>query len=158
MRLLNSYDPFINFTCERSCPGVESGYGEDVLETLPFLDLMVVRHLDRGSNTLSNKLAIYRKPCHSGAYIHSLSCQPISTKKSVIRSIFLRAFRYSDAIFLDREIEKIYVDITRPGYSRSFIDKAKISVKKCRNHEIKVKAPDTLTGCDLTVEACLSPI
>ena len=65
--LLNSFDPFIEFTCERSRTGVECGLGDEVMEALPFLDLVVTRHLDRRSNTLSNKLAIYRKPCHSGS-------------------------------------------------------------------------------------------
>ena len=138
--LLNSFDPFIEFTCERSRTGVECGLGDEVVEALPFLDLVVTRHLDRISNTLSNKLAIYRKPCHSGSYIHFLSCQPIFTKKSVIRSIFLRAFRYCDAVFLDMEIRRIYEDFTRMGYPCGFIDKAKISAKRGRDHEIKVKA------------------
>ena len=138
--LLNSFDPFIEFTCERSCTGVECGLGDEVVEALPFLDLVVTRYLDRRSNTLSNNLAIYRQPCHSGSYIHFLSCQPIFTKKSVIRSIFLRAFRYCDAVFLDMEIRRIYEDFTRMGYPRGFIDKAKISAKRGRDHEIKVKA------------------
>ena len=137
--LLNSYNPFIKFTYERSRPGVECGYGDEVIEALPFLDLMVTRHYNRTSKTLSNKLAIYRKPCHSGAYIHFLSCQPMSTKRSVIRSLFLRAFRYCDAVYLDKEIERIYADFTRLGYPRRFIDKAKISAKKGRDHEIAVK-------------------
>ena len=45
--LLNSYDPFIKFTCERSRPGVECGYGDEVTEALPFLDLMVTSHFNR---------------------------------------------------------------------------------------------------------------
>ena len=102
--LLNSWDNYIKFTYEESVTGVEIGLGEDVVEALPFLDLVVTRHLDRGTNTLSNKLAIYRKPCHKGSYIHYLSCQPVSVKKSVVRSIFLRAFRYCDTVFMNREI------------------------------------------------------
>ena len=98
--LLNSFDPYIKFTCERSRTGVECGFGSEVVEVLPFLDVMVTRHLDRTSETLSNKLAIYRKPCHSGSYIHFLSCKPMSTKRSVIRSLFLRAFRYCDAVLI----------------------------------------------------------
>ena len=139
-KLLNGYDPDIKFTCERSRPGVECGYGPEAVEALPFLDCMVIRYLDRSSNTLSNRLSIYRKPSHSGSYIHSLSVQPVSTKKSVIRSLFLRAYRYCDALFLDAELGKIYSDFGRLGYSRRFIDKARISAKKGRCHEIKVRA------------------
>ena len=64
----------------------------------------------------------------------------MSTKRSVIRSLFLRAIRYSDAVYLDTEIERIYADFTRLGYPRRFIDKAKISAKKGRDHEIAVRA------------------
>ena len=102
---LNRLDDCIKFTCEMSKPGTEYGLNEDVVEAIPFLDLLVVKYLDRQTDTLSNKLAIYRKPCHSSSYIHFLSAQPVSTKRSVIRSIFLRAYRYCDALFLYKEIE-----------------------------------------------------
>ena len=101
---------------------------------------MVIWYLDRQSNTLSNKLSIYRKPSHSRSYIHSLYQQLVSTKMSVIRSLFLRAYRYCDPQFLDNELEKIYTDFSRLGYNRRFIVKAKISAKKGRYHEIKVRA------------------
>ena len=138
--LLNSWDRHIQFTCERSYTGVECGLGDRVVEALPFLDLMVTRHLDRDSETVSNKLAIYRKPCHSGTYMHYMACQPVSMKRSVIRSIFLRAFRYCDAEFLNRELSRIYEDFTKLGYPRKFIDKAKFSAKKGREHEKLVRA------------------
>ena len=137
--VLNSLDPFIKFTYERSHTGDEADLGPDVEEALPFLDLVVIRHVNRESNTLSTKLAIYRKPTHSGTYIHSLSAQPLATKRSVIRSLFLRAFRYSDPLFLAKEIEKIYADFERLGYNRRFIDKAKISAKKGRDNEVKIR-------------------
>ena len=86
---LNNMDPYIKFTCEKSMPGEQCGFDRDVMEVLPFLDLAVLRHLNSGDNVLSNKLSIYRKPTHSGAYIHSLSAQPLSTKRCVIRSLFL---------------------------------------------------------------------
>ena len=97
---LNALDPYINFTCEDSITGDIAGFGSEVSEALPFLDFMVTRHHDGASN-FTNKLSIYRKPCHSGSYIHSLSSQPTSTKRSVIRNMFLRAFRYYDNIFLE---------------------------------------------------------
>ena len=101
---LNALDPYIKFTCEEAVSGENAGFNSDVSEALPFLDLMVTRHRVGTSNDFSNKLSIYRKPCHSGSYIHSLSSQPTSTKRSVIRSMFLRAFRYCDSIFLEEEI------------------------------------------------------
>ena len=59
---------------------------------------------------------------------------------SVIRSLFLRAYRYCDTQFLDNELEKIHTDFSRLGYNRRFIVKAKISAKKGRCQEIKVRA------------------
>ena len=97
--LLNKLDEHINFTYEMSKPGVDIGLPDEVLEVLPFLDLKVIRYLDRDSNTISNKLSIHRKDSHSGSYIHFLSSQPTSTKKAVIRNMFLRAYRYCDNLF-----------------------------------------------------------
>ena len=139
LRMLNGFDPFIKFTYEKSKPGTDYDLGPNVVEVLPFLDLMVIRHSDPETNTLSNKLAIYRKPCHSGAYIHSVSQQSLSTKRSVIRSMFLRAYRYCDTLFLDKEIQRIYADFSRLGYKRRFIDKARVSAKKGRAHEIMIR-------------------
>ena len=64
----------------------------------------------------------------------------MSTKMSVIRSLFCRAYHYFDPLFLDNGLEKIYTDFSRLGYNRRFIVKAKISAKKGRCHEIKVRA------------------
>ena len=64
----------------------------------------------------------------------------MSTKMSVIRSLFCRAYRYCDPLFLDNGLEKIYTDFSRLGYNRRFIVKAKISAKKGRCQEIKVRA------------------
>ena len=136
---LNALDPFINFTCEDSITGENAGFGSEVSEALPFLDLMITRHHDGISNSFTNKLSIYRKPCHSGSYIHSLSSQPTSTKRSVIRNMFLRAFRYCDNIFLEAEERRIYADFSKLGYSRRFIEKAKISARRGREHEIQVR-------------------
>ena len=53
--------------------------------------------------------------------------------------MFLRAYRYCDNIFLEAEERRIYEDFARLGYGRRFIDKAKISAKKGRAHEIQVR-------------------
>ena len=93
---LNALDPHIKFTYEQAKPGVDVGLSSEVLEVLPFLDLKVVRYHDRDTNTISNKLLIHRKDCHSGSYTHFLSNQPTSLKRAVIRNMFLMAFRYCD--------------------------------------------------------------
>ena len=139
LSVLNNLDPYIKFTCETANSGQEMGLSSEVIEALPFLDLLVIRHLDRESNTLSNKLCIYRKPCHSGAYIHAFSHQTTSIKRAVIRNMFLRAYRYCDKLFLEAEERKIYGDFGKLGYSRSFINKAKSSAMKGRRHEIRIR-------------------
>ena len=98
-----------------------------------------MRFKDPVTNTFSNKLAIYRKPCHKSSYIHSLSSQPTSIKRAVIRNMFLRAYRYCDSLFLESEEQRIYDDFGRLGYSKSFITKAKVSARRGRDHEIKIR-------------------
>ena len=109
------------------------GFSSEIVEALPFLDLMVLRYLDQQSNTLCNKICIYRKPCHSGSYVHAFSSQPTSVKRAVIRGMFLRAFRYCDTIFLEAEEHKIYEDFEKLGYSKSFIAKERLSAKQGRD-------------------------
>ena len=53
--------------------------------------------------------------------------------------MFLRAYRYCDKLFLGAEEQRIYDDFGKLGYSKRFIDKAKISAKKGRDHEIKIR-------------------
>ena len=137
--ILNSLDDHIKFTCERSKPGVECGFSGDVVEAIPFLDFMVMRYLDPQSKVLSNKICIYRKPCHKGSYIHAHSTQPTSTKRAVIRNMFLRAFRYCDTIFLEEEVCRIYADFEKLGYTKSFIDKAKLSAREGRDREVRIR-------------------
>ena len=132
---LNQLDPYIKFTCEKAGPGRDHGLGPEAIEALPFLDLLVVRHLNNQTGALSYELAIYRKPCHSSAQ----STQPLSTKRAVIRSMFLRALRYCSNLFMDKEISKIYSDFTSLGYNKRFIDKAYRSAKQGRTNEIKIK-------------------
>ena len=56
---LNALNPYIKFTCENSKPGVDIGLKSDILEALPFLDFLVMRHLDHTSNSINNIISIY---------------------------------------------------------------------------------------------------
>ena len=143
MKQLNELDEHINFTVERSKTGMEVGLNSEVVEALPFLDLLVTRCLDPQSNTLSNKICIYRKACHKGSYVHAFSSQPTAVKRAVIRNMFLCAFRYCDTLFLKAQESKIYSDFEKLGYSRNFITKAKLSARQGRDREIMLRAnPD----------------
>ena len=136
--LLNTLDEHIRFTYEKSESGTDLGLPSEVIEALPFLDFMVMRCLDTQSNTLCNKISIYRKACHSGSYVHAFSSQPNSVKRSVIRSLFLRAFRYCDSQFLGNEENKIHNDFKRLGYNQKFIARRKLSDKQGRECEIRI--------------------
>ena len=103
MRKLNTLDTHINFIFERSISDEGEGHLSEVCEVLPFLDLKVVQYFDQNTNTISNKLLIHCKDCHSGSYIHFLSSQNTSIKRAVIRNMFLRAYRYCDPIFLKQK-------------------------------------------------------
>ena len=137
--ILNSLDDHIKFTCERSKPGVECGFSGEVVEAIPFLDFSVMCYLDPQSNTLSNKISIYRKPCHKGSYVHACSSQPTSIKRAVIRNMFLCAFRYCDTLFLEEEVRRIYEDFEKLGYTKDFINKAKLSARVGRDREVRIR-------------------
>ena len=139
LRQLNRLDEHINFTVERSKTGTEVGLPSEVVEALPFLDFMVTRCLDPQSDTLSNKIGIYRKACHKGSYVHAFSSQPTSVKRAVIRNMFLRAFRYCDTLFLEAEESRIYSDFEKLGYSKNFITKARLSARQGRDREERIR-------------------
>ncbi|CAL4069790.1 unnamed protein product, partial [Meganyctiphanes norvegica] len=54
--------------------------------------------------------------------------------------MFLRAYRYCDSLFMEEEEKRIYEDFNSLGYSKGFIAKAKVSAKKGRAREIRVRS------------------
>ena len=84
---VNDLVPSIKFTTEWENSG-----------KMPFLDTKVHR-LSSGFS-----LGIYRKPTHSNQYIHYFSWQSESIKKSSAFSLFYRAHRLCDFIYLEQEI------------------------------------------------------
>ena len=134
LRLLNSIRPSITFTVEMSRTSEDEDHGlpDYVSECLPFLELNVMRRYD-GSFTFS----IYRKPCHTGNYIHAFSYQPLYQKQSVIRSLYLRAYRYCHQQFLQAEEQRILQDFIALGYTARFIEECKASAIKGRNSELR---------------------
>ena len=130
--LLNSFDPFIKFTYERSRPELIVAMVVRLQKLFPFWILR-----SPGILTEHLKLCLISLQSIASLVIVVLifilyHAKPMSTKRSVIKSLFLRTFRYCDAVYLDKKIEKIYSDFTRLGYPRRFIDKTMISVKKGR--------------------------
>ena len=91
---------------------------------LPFLDTLVHREAHHFS------FSVYRKPTHSGMYIHFFSYHPLRTKISVLSSLFLRAFRLCDPCFLDEEISFLRSSFSRLAYPPHIISQALSRAKK----------------------------
>ena len=92
--------------------------------SLPFLDTRVFR-LQSGF-----QFAIYRKPMHAGQYMHFFSWHPKKVKRSVLFSLFLRAHRLCDAVYLDEEIQHIFETFNKLAYPRRFIEKILSDVRR----------------------------
>ena len=133
---LNSIRPTISFTVElsktRELDGNPHDLLDNVIECIPFLELNLMR-LHDGTFTFS----IFRKPCHIGNYIHAYSYQPLFQKQSVIRSLFLRAYRYCDPQFLPAEEARIRQDFIKLGYTAKFIETCRMSAHKGRTNEVR---------------------
>ncbi|CAL4185379.1 unnamed protein product, partial [Meganyctiphanes norvegica] len=134
--LLNGIRPSIQFTYELSrAEKVLDGSPDlptNVIESLPFLELNIMR-LDSGDFIFS----IYRKPCHAGNYIHAYSYQPLPQKRTVIRNMFLRAYRYCAPQFLKEEELRIQQDFLQLGYTSKFLEECRASAHKGRRNELK---------------------
>ena len=113
LRRLNSLVPSIKFKIEW-----------EVDNKLPFLDILV--HNVDGSL----KFSVYRKPTHSGSYLHFFSYHPLRVKKSVVSSMFLRAYRVCDNEFIDSEISYIFDSFGKLGYPRYFLKQAHSMARK----------------------------
>ena len=96
---LNSFAPSIKFKVEWENDG-----------KLPFLDVLIIK----GRNEL--EFSVFRKPTHSGGYLHFFSNHPDKIKKSVASGLFLRALRICSPSYLDHEISIIKCQLNRLGY------------------------------------------
>ena len=109
---LNSLVPSIKFKVEWEEDG-----------KLPFLDVMIIR----GTGTLD--FTVYRKPTHSGNYLHFFSNHSDKIKRSVASGLFLRALRICSPSYLQQELDIINGQLSKLGYPDWFLCKA-LSVAK----------------------------
>ncbi|XP_063592242.1 uncharacterized protein LOC134769443, partial [Penaeus indicus] len=119
---LNSLSPSIRFKVEWEADN-----------KLPFLDTLVHRSADHFS------FSIYRKPMHSGMYIHFFSYHPLHVKRGVATSLFLRALRICDPQYLDGEIDFLRRSFSKLGYPRHVLDAALSRARRTFYHESSPK-------------------
>ena len=117
---LNQQHPSIRFTIEKEEDG-----------TLPFLDTRV--HRCEGG---SLRTSIYRKPTHTGSYLHFESNHPLSAKRSVVASLLNRV---ENITLGDSEKEKeenrVRKELESNGYPQSFITNTKKRLLKKRTQQ-----------------------
>ena len=73
---------------------------------------------------------IYSKPNHSFDYIHYFSSHTTSTKKSVMSSMFLRAYRLCSPQYLEDELTLLKCNFKKLGYKENFISGAMFKARK----------------------------
>ncbi|XP_071453563.1 uncharacterized protein [Hetaerina americana] len=86
---------------------------------LPFLDVLVTRKLD---GTLGH--SVYRKPKHTDRYLHATSNHHPQQKAGVIKTLFSRAERVSDAESLPAEKKHLNRAMRNNAYDNAFIRRA----------------------------------
>lgn len=107
---LNSIEESIKFTME-----LEAG------NKIPFLDVLVHKNED---GTLKTK--VYRKPTHTGQYLHFDSNHPHNVKVGVARSLYDRARSVcSDERDLEEELKSITNTLKLNGYAEQALSKAR---------------------------------
>jgi hypothetical protein len=109
--------------------------------SLPFLDTKITKKSD-GHLSFS----VYRKPTHSGRYLHFLSNNPISHKKGVAASLFHRALRIcsNDGIY-GSERMIIIQELSQNGYPMDFILRSERDTIK-KHHSKDTDSQDSLNN------------
>ncbi|CAF1119945.1 unnamed protein product, partial [Didymodactylos carnosus] len=124
----------IKFTCEN-----EKNY------ELPFLDVKIIRQRTRYETT------IYKKPTHTGLYLHWMSCQARKYKIGLIKTLTIRAIRIcSSTKLLKEECEHIEQCLIRNGYPKNLIKrKIKYTIEQ-KQQQVPTKIRSKLFYTSLT--------
>ena len=113
---LNNVEPSLKFTYE-----LEYNY------TLPFLDILLIRNI----NKLEFK--VYRKPTCKNDHIHFYSHPNNNTKRGIIIGFYLRALRICSSRYLNDEFIHTENSLLNLQYPKSFIYFAKSKAFKIHN-------------------------
>nr|VZI35292.1 unnamed protein product [Spirometra erinaceieuropaei] len=121
---LNSVFPAIQFTCEKAAGGI-----------LPFLDVSIQTLSDGGLAT-----SVYRKDSSTDVILNYESNHPAAHKRSCVRTLFHRAYRYcSSDDLLKKELAFLYRLFRLNGHPVSF-------VKNCLRHQRQPQGFDSNEG------------
>ena len=102
LELLNGIRPSINFSVEYEQDG-----------SLPFLDILIQR---TGNNA---SFSVYRKPTHTGRYLHRDSHHPIGVFKGLVKSLSSRALAICSSGNLGGEKSQLVNSLRFNGYTES---------------------------------------
>ena len=81
-------------------PNIRFKIEYELFDKIPFLDIWIFKDSDKLSTV------VYRKPTHSGVYIHYLSYVPFKHKVSLLEGLLYRAYNLcSDWELLHKELE-----------------------------------------------------
>ena len=132
---LNAQHPSIVFTLEIESDG-----------KLPFMDVLVHRCDDQ------LKTSVYRKPTHTGRYLNYSSHHPETNKRSVVSALLSRMkYVTLDDDSRGKEEQRVYDDLLRNDYPRSFVRRVHRKMKKAMpkddaeqgNEQPPVKSPES---------------
>ena len=122
---MNGIRPSIKFTVE-----IEQN------SILPFLDVLVQCKVDGHLG-----FSVYRKPTHTGRYLHFGSHQPSHVKRGVVRSLYLRAEKITlDGDLLEKERRRLRRMLNTNGYPNRFISRATMPRVHERSYEDRTQS------------------
>ena len=112
---------------------------EDKHQSLPFLDLKIVR-TDKGFHT-----TFYRKPTHSGSYLHYTSHCPMIQKINIVKNETRRImFNCTFSHDATPHLSQLKNDLKKSGYPEHFIEKymsAAQTTPPSKNYSFDPKTP-----------------
>ena len=93
---------------------------------------------------------------HSGMYVHFFSYHPLTLKRSVVSSLFLRALRICDLEHLDAELAHLRTSFARLAYPKHVLDQALSQAKRTFYNGPRTRPDHQTTLCLLYVEGLQS--
>ena len=107
LQTLNNFHPCLHFTFELERTGF-----------LPFLDVGVHKQADHTFAT-----SVYRKPTFTSVYLNFNSFAPLSYKRGLVRTLYIRACRICSPSHLQCELDFLFAALRGNSYPDYFINR-----------------------------------